>query len=290
VRAGRLRGGLSARMRLLEIERADGSRWKVTLRLTIPEYTITPREDATREFDVLRVVEVAGVPAPRPIFLDADGEYFRAPAIVLSYLPGRPIFPTTNLKSWTEGLAGGAVAIHSVTLDRHDLSFLEVVDRQHMLGRINGRREDHPPDPFIEEMRRVLLANLEKIELLPFSLIHADYRSGNTIWYRGRFAGIVDWQDAKVGDPRADLSEVRLDLAIGYGFEVADQFAADCERLGEPLHDLWFFDLHRGMRAIQWYDYWLEGYHDFGQTQVTVEGAGGRLRAFLGRALDRAQG
>jgi hypothetical protein len=44
------------------------------------------------------------------------------------------------------------------------------------------------------------------------------------------------------------------------------------------------------MRAIQEYDWWLEGYHDFGQTHVTLEGAGRRLREFLRRALDQAPG
>jgi hypothetical protein len=76
---------------------------------------------------------------------------------------------------------------------------------------------------------------------------------------------------------------------MGYGVEVADQFAADYERLsGESIRDLWYFDLYRGMRAIQWYDFWLEGYHDIGQTHVTVEGAGARLRELLGRAVAQA--
>jgi hypothetical protein len=277
-------------MHVLEIEDAAGSRVKVTLRLTIPEYNETPAEDATREYRVLQVLEAAGVPAPRPLFLDARGEYFGDPAIVLSYLPGRPIFPTKNLGPWLEGLAEGAGAIHAVTPEKHDLSFLEVVDREHMLGRINRRREDHPPDPFIETMQKVLLGNLNGIELLPFTLIHADYWSGNTIWHRGRFAGIVDWSDARVGDPRADIAEVRLDLAIGYGYEVADRFAEACAQLsGEPVRDLWYFDLYRGLRAIQEYDWWLEGYHDFGQTHLTVETAGANLRAFLARALNAAR-
>jgi Ser/Thr protein kinase RdoA (MazF antagonist) len=276
-------------MHVLDIERADSSRWKVALRLTIPEYSDTPSEDAVREFRTLGVLEEAGVPAPRPLLLDSEGDFFGAPAIVLTYLPGRPIFPKANLGLWTEGMAAGAVAIHSVTPERHDLSFLEVVDLDHMRSRIERRREDLGRDTLIEEMRHVLTESLKRFEFLPFTLIHADYWSGNTIWQRGRFAGIVDWSDAKVGDPRADIAEVRLDLVIGYGVEVADQFAADCERLGESLRDLWFFDLYRGIRAIQWYDHWLEGYHDFGQTHVTVEGAGERLREFLQRALERAR-
>jgi hypothetical protein len=42
------------------------------------------------------------------------------------------------------------------------------------------------------------------------------------------------------------------------------------------------------MRAIQEYDWWLEGYHDFGQTHLTVEAAGANLRAFLAHALAQA--
>jgi aminoglycoside phosphotransferase (APT) family kinase protein len=286
--ARRLAGGLSARMHVLNIERADGTRSKITLRLTIPEYSKSPSDDTTREFETLRVLEAAGVPAPRPLVLDAEGEFFGTPAIILTYLAGKPWFPKANLGPWTEGLARGAAAVHSVTPARHDLSFLEVVDQEHMLRHINHRREERPPDPFIDRMQQVLRANLDRIELLPFTLIHADYWSGNTIWSRNKLQGVIDWSDSKIGDPRADISEMRLDLAIGYGIEVADQFATDCERLGENVCDLWYFDLYRGMRAIQEYDWWLEGYHDMRQTHLTAEIAGERLRAFLGRALEEA--
>jgi aminoglycoside phosphotransferase (APT) family kinase protein len=81
-------------MDVLDIERADGSRCKVSLRRFVAGHegheASTP-EEVRREFEILRLVESAGIPAPRPILLDAEGEYFGVPAIVMSYLPGRPV-------------------------------------------------------------------------------------------------------------------------------------------------------------------------------------------------------
>src|SRR5439155_23694334 len=78
------------------------------------------------EFEILRLVERAAVPAPRPTLLDSEGHYFGVPAIVMSYLAGRPLFPTTNLGNWTRGLAGDLRQRNHVRADRFDLSLLHV--------------------------------------------------------------------------------------------------------------------------------------------------------------------
>lgn len=277
-------------MDVLEIEDPGQRRSRVTLRRYMKEHRLSTPLHVTHEFHVLRLAEAAGIPAPRPLLLDAEGEYFGVPAMVLSYIPGRPLFAEKNLPAWTEGLARGLLAVHAVTPDRFDLSGLSVYLGGGMRERMGRRHDDLRTDPLGEEMHSVLGAALDRIDFAAPTLVHHDYWPGNTIWLRGRLVGIVDWTAAEVGDPRADVAQCRIDLTFSHGIEVADAFRADYERLaGRSLHDLWYFDLFRGIGALMQYERWLEGYYDLGLRHLKPADVGSRLRAFLRRALDEQQ-
>ena len=269
------------------MEHADGSPWRVTLRRFVrTEHRFSTPEHVTHEFDILRLVESASIPAPRPVLLDAHGEHFGVPAIVISYLPGRPLFPTTNVARWTEGLARVLLRVHVVTPDRFDLSGLNVQLREGMRKRVDEWRDEARTDPLAAEMYAVLDAELGRIDFSGPTLVHDDFWSGNTVAYRGRIIGIIDWTSAEVGDPRTDVSECRIDMVLSHGVEVADAFRDDYERLaGRPLADLWYFDLYRGFHALLEYEHWLVGYHDMGLVHLKPAEVGARLRAFLRRAL-----
>ena len=274
-------------MDVLEVERSDGGRWKVSLRRFVKEVRISTPGHVAQEFEVLRLIETAGIPAPRPILLDAEGELFGVPAIVLSYLSGRPLFAAKNVEAWTDSLARALHTVHAVTPDRFDLSGLNVYLRDGMRERIQRRRHTLEGDRLGAEMHAVLEAELERIDFSAPTLVHHDYWPGNTIWYRGRLAGIVDWTNAELGDPRADVAQCRIDLTFSHGIEVADAFRRDYERLaGRRLPDLWYFDLFRGIGALLQYEQWLEGYRDLGLSHLRPEDVAARLRTFLRRALD----
>jgi aminoglycoside phosphotransferase (APT) family kinase protein len=190
VRTRRLAGGLGCRSDVLEIERADGSRWKVTLRRFVrAEHRFSTPEHVIHEFDILRLVEAAGIPAPRPVLLDATGEYFGVPAIVISYLPGRPAFPTTNVARWTEGLARALLRVHAVTPDRFDLSGLNVQLLDGMRKSIDEWRDEAQIEPLAAEVHAVLDTEQDRIDFSKPTLVHDDYWSGNTVAYRGRIIG-----------------------------------------------------------------------------------------------------
>ena len=242
------------------------------------------------EFEILRLVEGAGIPAPRPILLDAEGKYFGVPAIVMSYLRGRPLFPTTNPARWTEDLARVLLTLHAVTPDRYDLSWLVVCLRDGMRATIDEWRDGAQTEPLAAEMHAVLEAKLDRIDFSAPTLVHDDFWSGNTVAYRGRIIGIIDWTSAEVGDPRTDVSECRIDMVLSHGIDVADAFRDDYEGFADrSLDSLWYFDLYRGFHALLEYEHWLEGYHDMGLVHLRPAEVGARLRAFLRRALDGAR-
>jgi len=276
-------------MDVLTIERLDGSIFRVNLRrLDVWPEESTP-EWAEKDYGALKLVESAGIPAPRPLHLDTAGELFGCPSIASTYLPGRPWMPTEDSHRWTAGLAEAAFAIHSVTPERFDLSRLNVQPRDGMRNRIDGFRERVRGNKLAAEVYKALARNLDRIELLPPTLVHGDFWAGNTIWSRRRLTGIIDWAEAFVGDPRADIGECRGDLNMSHGPEAANRFSDDYERLtGTPIRDLWFFDLYVGINALLNYKLWLQGYHDLGLRRLTVAVAGKRLRIFVRRALDEA--
>jgi hypothetical protein len=151
-----------------------------------------------------------------------------------------------------------------------------------------SRRDAALADPFGREVYGVLEAKLGAIDFSKPSLVHSDYWPGNTVWYRGRLTGIIDWTEAEVGDRRADVAQCRVDLTISHGLEVADAFRDAYEGLAGRQSDLWYFDLFRGLGALLQYEQWLVGYHDIGQRHLTPSAVNGRLRSFLSRALEEA--
>ena len=56
------------------------------------------------------------------------------------------------------------------------------------------------------------------------ALIHRDYHPGNVLWRSRRVSGLVDWVNASVGCPWADVGHCRVNLAPALGQPAADRF------------------------------------------------------------------
>ena len=287
----RLNGGVSTIAHRVDLERADGTRLSLSVRRSSPDPAahshITP-EKIAYEWDALKAVRAAGVAAPEPLLLDIEGEVLGTPGIVLSFVPGSPRFPAEDIEDFADEMAEVLAGLHSVTPDRYDLSALREKGRDALRERIGGYlRKVSATDPLARRVHDTLERAVETIELLPPALIHGDAWCGNTIWHEGR-PTFVDWGGCGVGDPRADVCELRVDLALSRSLAAADAVLAAYERRTGPLPDLWFWDLYRGLEPLVEYEHWLEGYADFGHTDVTPEAARDRMQAFVTRALDAA--
>lgn len=246
---------------------------------------------ARGEFRTLAVLAERAIAAPRPVWLDAIGTHFGAPAMLISRLPGRPRMRAgDDPAGWLAGLAEPLVAIHAITPANADLSHLGSNLRPGMAAELaRGLRPDLIGDARGERAFALLVARIGEIETDRPALVHDDYFPANVLWYRGRVSGVVDWQTGEIGDPRADVAQLRLDLAMMHGPDLAAAFEDAYHAAGgRRLEQLWFFDLFRGHRALATYATWLAGYHDLGLTEITPAVAGARLAAFLDRALERA--
>src|SRR5207249_11464164 len=119
----------------------DGTRRNVVLRRYRPQWERGRSEDAAYEFRVLELLQAAGVPAPAPIFLDADGHHFGVPAMVLEYLAGRSYLPEELSPGWAGEIAKALAAVHAMDGHAFDLSWLRPYGRSEMQLEFDERRD-----------------------------------------------------------------------------------------------------------------------------------------------------
>ncbi|MGB2694176.1 MAG: phosphotransferase [Dehalococcoidia bacterium] len=288
VRARRLRGGVGARMHVLDIEQSDGTRIKVSLRRFPRDNRSSRPEHVLHEYNILRLVEKVEIPAPRPLLLNSEGDMFGVPAIALTYLPGAPLYRLGDVTSWAAQLARALLRIHAVTPARFDLSWLSVQLSDGIREELEQRRAyAQKGGALARKVHAVLVEEIDHIDWPEATFVHDDFWPGNTVWRFGKLTGIVDWTHAEVGDPRTDVSQCRIDLALIIDLDAADAFLAAYQELApKQLPRVWYFDLLRGLRALLSYKFWLAGYHDAGLSYVTAPYFRQRISAFVRRALE----
>jgi aminoglycoside phosphotransferase (APT) family kinase protein len=112
-------------------------------------------------------------------------------------------------------------------------------------------------------------------------LCHRDFHPGNVLWHHGELSGIVDWTHACTGPVAADVAHCRVNLALLFGLEVADEFAS---RYG-PVEALAWFDVVDvvGMSHVD--EAWR--WHDAGRPDITVDSINAAFDDFLAAAVAR---
>jgi len=83
-------------------------------------------------------------------------------------------------------------------------------------------------------------------------LLHGDYWPSNTIWQDERLAAIIDWEDAAIGDPLADLANSRLEILWAGGFDAMTSYTQQYHTL-RPIDrtNLPYWDLYAALRPVR---------------------------------------
>jgi aminoglycoside phosphotransferase (APT) family kinase protein len=211
--------------------------------------------------------------------------------LLLSYLPGRSLYEPRDEGAWTEQLARVMLSIHAVTPETHDLSWLPGFSRDEIATELEELRpEAEKAGALARRVHAALVSNLNDVAWPEPCLIHEDFWPGNTVWFRERLIGVIDWVNAKVGDPRCDVTQCAIDAMLVHGPETAARLRDTYQRLApRALPDMWYFDLFNGLRSLLYYKHWVRGYHDAGLTQVTEAIASQRIRQMLRMALKESE-
>ncbi len=226
LRAWTLHGGISARVTALELQHADGQTQKLIVRQHGAADLARNPQVAADEFALLRIVHDAGVLAPAPYYLDQAGELFGTPLVVLEYIEGETVFALADAPDLLPQFARHLAAIHRIDCASHDLSFLP--DQAAHWGNIISTRPARLDDSLSEgRIRTALEATWPWTQRNTSSLLHGDYWPGNILWRDGQLVGIVDWEDAAIGDPLADIAISRLDLLWAFGADAMQRFTRE---------------------------------------------------------------
>jgi aminoglycoside phosphotransferase (APT) family kinase protein len=226
LRAWTLHGGISARVTALELQHLDGQIHRLIVRQHGPADLARNPQVAADEFALLRIVHDAGIPAPAPYYLDQSGELFETPIVVLEYIEGETVFSLTDAPDLVPQFATHLAAIHRVDCASRDLSFLP--DRATLWASIIENRPTQLDDTLSEgRIRDALEAAWPWMQRNASGLLHGDYWPGNILWHDGQLIGILDWEDAAIGDPLADIAISRLDLLWAFGADVMQRFTQE---------------------------------------------------------------
>jgi aminoglycoside phosphotransferase (APT) family kinase protein len=232
---------------------------------------------ASTEFGNLSAVSAAGVPTPEPVHFDGNGDWFGAPTIVMSALPGRPDLHTTDVGRWVRGAAAGLAAIHEV--DPEVARMAKAPRWQRWRPTWDGLGDQ-------AAAVEVALTRLhERAGTYPTVFSHDDYNPGNVLFHGGDLSGVVDWADVTVEPAQAAVAQYRHLLAIHPGGAAPDQFlAAYLARTRRHLADMPSWDVLYGLRGLATVDHWVLAFHGLGVT-LTVSDINTRSRNWIERAL-----
>ena len=208
-------------------------------------------DQARVEFDNLAVVSVARVPTPRPVLMDAHGEWFHAPAIVMTALPGRPDMHPRDRNLWISGAAEALASVHDIPSVR--AGHVRPPRWQRWQPSTEGMGSESP------RADAVLTRLYDRAGTLPTVLSHDDYNPGNLLFDGGgRLSGVVDWADIAIEPRQAAVALFRHFLAIHPGGETPETFLDVYERAAKTsLDDLPLWDVLYGLRGLRPVDHWV---------------------------------
>lgn len=280
-----LQGGLSAQMTALEIRRADGQTQRLIVRRPGAQALQHNPHAAAHEFRTLQTVRAAGVAAQTPLLLDPSGDIFPEPYLVVEYAEREPDFAATGTDDRIRQMAAQLAAIHRVAGATPALAFLpRQADR--LADAITRRpaRLDHA----LGEAR--IRDILEAVWPLPPrhapALLHGDFWPGNLLWRDGRLAAVIDWEDAEIGDPLADLAVTRLDLLWIYGRDAMQAFTrAYCDLAAVDCTQLPYWDLVAALRPASHLAGWAAGWPELGRPDIIEQTMAAQHRWFVAQAL-----
>jgi aminoglycoside phosphotransferase (APT) family kinase protein len=252
-----LTGGVSASITALEIEQPNGRRQRLVVRRHGNVDLERNPEVAADEFRLLGILQAAGVASPAPRYLDRSGEIFPTPVLVLDYIAGLPEFAPCNLHDYIVQFATHLTKIHQIRdvpdvprcPERSHSSPIDLSFLPQQADRYAARVRSRPAvvDAELQEGRiRDLLESIWPApQRNPTALLHGDYWPGNTLWRDGRLVAVIDWEDAEVGDPLADLGNSRMEILWAFGLDAMYHFTRAYRSMIEldftalPYWDLW---------------------------------------------------
>lgn len=276
VNVRRLGGGLGSATHSLDLETKGGKRLPLVLkRFQAGDIT------AKLEWERLNFARDLQVPTPEPVMLDADGDWFGTPALVMSRLVGRAYVTPKHLDGWLDEIANALVSIHRAPLN----SASPALRKPH--GVEDWKRPNLRHGKLIDEAIASVEKHLPAALKAKRAIGHGDFHPGNLVWSRGQLTGVIDWSATRICPRAYEVAYCRADLTILIGLHAAERFLEKYEQVwGKTLgEDLSVWDLICALNAMRWGRYWVMAYQEQGRTDITARHVSPRAVTLLRSAL-----
>jgi aminoglycoside phosphotransferase (APT) family kinase protein len=272
---GRLRGGAACDVFWLELDRGG-----VTESVVLKTFPAQMALSAGFEWAALQTVVPAPVPTPEPVAFDPSGAWFGTPSIVMSRLPGSPVWQPVDVAEWTRQLASTLAGVHGTAAP----SVPESLSRPAIWDRWTPAE---PPTAVAEGVRSALArlagSGWER------GLCHGDFHPGNVLFGQFAVTGVVDWVSARWGPVLSDLARCRCALAVWPGGDAPRKLLEHYQAMtGRSLAGLDYWDVLSGALAVEHGGGWVAMYRDL-DAAVDETLIRNRAQAFLHEALRRAR-
>ena len=274
-------GGVSAQVIAIAFVDAEGQEHQWVLRLHGERDRQRNPQIAKDEFRLYQILQSAHVSVPTPYFLDTACDILPVPYFIMGYVKGKTVFAPVDATAFLQQMARTLAEIHQVS---DDVSFLPDA-KSHYKNRFQTSvRQIESP------IRDALQAFWDMTPINKGGLLHGDFWLGNVLWDDGKLVAVIDWEDAKRGDPLIDLANSRLEVLWAFGEEAMRQFTQDYLS-AMPLLDLsqlpyWELCIAH-QKPTSDFDAWAEGWVDYGRPDVTGATFRTRYQWFIEQAIEK---
>ena len=278
VRIRRLGGGLGSANHLLVLQTRSGRTLEVVLKRFRPD-----DDPPTHEWQGLAFAQRLNVPSPAPVAFDKTGEWFGAPALVMTRLPGRAELNFADPDALYEQIAFAAVTIAATSTRR----LPAYVARPMFDGDWNPPakiRRSPLSDRAIAKVRALMPRQMKRDRVIG----HNDLHPGNMLWTRQRLTGLVDWSFVNLTFPERDAGYCCAEIAVLRGVREAERFLDIYTDVSSAAaSDVRFWSLVQAINALRWVKSWAYAYREQGRRDLTDELAVRRAAAFVRHTTER---
>ncbi len=206
-------GGYSRVTSVAQIRRADGVEQKLVLRADPPSGHGVFDSDRDDEWPLLLALwEIDAVDIARPRLYDATGEWLGSKTIVMDHVEGTPLQltlgPDAEVGAARSTFLNVAASLQRIPLsalpqgmhkppdwDTYIDSAIDIYDR--------AERELGDSNPVVRYVAGWLRDN--RPPPVPLGVVHGDFQPGNILIGDGHPPVVIDWEFARIGDPREDV-------------------------------------------------------------------------------------
>ena len=216
-----LTGGVSADVFGLDIATSDGGRRRVVVRrhraVDFKQHGLTV---TAKEYHLLAALHRLGLAVPEP-YLYVDTDPTSAPYLVMEWVDGSTELTGERAtggagpdgpSSWSSCMASIRRSLQVSELEPIEDPRVAIVDYL-------------PSTDVGREVAAWIASGDVEQDLNRRVVLHGDYWPGNVLWQHGRLMAVIDWEDASLGDPLADLATARVELLCRYGDDAMERFS-----------------------------------------------------------------